>query len=370
MLYNCQETFEIAREVRRLGNESLSDIKAINLSDSAVGLGVLAKGRSSSFRLNGISRKVLIWSLFTRKMLYNVHIRGVWNPGDAPSRFKDVHSREGIQEAPEWLLPHLAYGPVPANVLPPPPIRFRLFREGFAGKAGLSLAWRDSGLPVGKPIECFNQGNYMRDQDMERLPVIENIERDILSGYILYMHFGIVCRSWGPASRFQPARSRSSRTRENPLGSGLRSVEVQGNTHAAHVARLCSALVKVGGKFSIENPKGSYVFLHPDIGALSNLCETVFVDFDQCAYGLQLAGAGEHFYARKRTTIFTNCLELKMLERRCPGISATHKHDHCWGARVVNGKSVRLTSSAAHYPKELCKSFAAACHECRQNLSQ
>lgn len=198
----------------------------------------------------------------------------------------------------------------------------------------------------------------MCDHDLERLPVVEGLERGILAGCMLYMHCGIVCSSGGPASRF---------TQVQVLDFRASPAEVIWNLHGIHIARLCRALIKVGGLFSIENQMGSYVFLHPESVHSRTLTETGFVDFDEFAYGLQLSGGKPHHHVCKRTTVFESCRRLLYVHRMCPGICDTHKHEQCWGTRAINGKKISLTA-AAHYPKCLCRMWAEARHECRQSL--
>ena len=50
------------------------------------------------------------------------------------------------------------------------------------------------------------------------------------------------------------------------------------------------------------------------------------------------------------------------LERPCPGISSTHYHDHAFGARMVDGKSVGLAAAAGHYPVDLVQTIAKLIH--------
>lgn len=204
-----------------------------------------------------------------------------------------------MESAPEWLHMQLKYEPSPCNRMDMLPKHLRIFREAFAGSATLSKAWARHSLPVGKPIECFKSGTYLLDMDMGNKIVIDNLERDILAGLISSLRILELCviRSWGPASRFQPVRSRSSRTRDNPVGLELSPSEIQGNVHARHVARLCQALLRVGGYFGVENPKGSYVFLHPDLAAVGRHSSVFMAHFDQCAYGLALPGSGPNCFA-------------------------------------------------------------------------
>ena len=72
----------------------------------------------------------------------------------------------------------------------------RIAKECFAGHAGLSHALHHYGMPTGSPVERFKDGAYIADNDLERSEVVDSLLRDIYSGLILYLHFGVVCSSW------------------------------------------------------------------------------------------------------------------------------------------------------------------------------
>jgi len=343
---NVQEIKEICQEAKRLCNSCLCPLRQINLTDSAVGLGAYGKFRSSAFKLNEQLRAACGWLTLSRKLLYNIHVRTHANPGDPPSRFVKF-LRDSV---PDWLLPYLEQEYTLKGKSEFGTSKWKLWLETFAGSAGLSAAWQLCELLVGHPIECWKDNNYNSDGDMEQVSVIDKIENDIYAGYIFGLHFGIVCRSWGPASRFQPERSRSTRTKENPLGTGERPAEIQGNLHADHVCRLLVALLANGCYFTLENPAGSYVFRHPRILAALEGHFHMFVTLDQCQYGLKLPGCKSNEFCRKRTTILTNIPELRDLAKLCPGTSASHKHVHAWGSAKVGNKLMRMSTAAAHYP--------------------
>ena len=331
-------------------------------TDSGVCLGAIGRGRSSSFRLNGKLREINGWTTLCKKYINNVHIRSKFNPGDPPSRFMKIL----IQEAPIGLKQYLMHEFVPMNIHRAPQNGSRLSREIFAGSAMLSRSLHHYGIPTGSPMDCFREGKYIPEQDLERPEVFESLLRDICSGLIIYLHFGIVCSTWGPASRFQPIKSRSTRSRTCILGDGSKPKEVQGNIQAHHVGLLCSALIQHHGYFSIENPAGSYVFMHPNIQCLSNHIGVYMFNLDQCSFGLQLPGSAPHHFVRKRTSILSNMPELFQLSRKCPGISNMHQHERCWGSRSREGqqKSISLTSASARYTSSMCNLWAQCCKEC------
>ena len=99
---NLQETRAVSREIKQL-SKGLSPVKneiQICLVDSLVALGCIAKGRSSSFKLNGILRSLAGFSI-----TMNFHLALVWiatgsNPADHPSRFKAIPPPG---EPPDWM---------------------------------------------------------------------------------------------------------------------------------------------------------------------------------------------------------------------------------------------------------------------------
>ena len=141
----------------------------------------------------------------------------------------------------------------------------------------------------------------------------------MLSGRIFYLHFGTPCSSWGPAGRLD----RGTRSKTRPEWDGPLPREAMGNHQADQTAKLCQALVKVNGCFSIKNPAGSY-FLYSPIADLGRAASCYLVRFCQCAYGLRFPRGKKNEFCQKNTYLFTNMKELRSLERKCPGISASH----------------------------------------------
>ena len=127
---------------------------------------------------------------------------------------------------------------------------------------------------------------------------------------------------------------------------------------ADFVARMCRLLAQQGNYFSIENPKGSFLFLYSSIASLNDLPNVELFDFDQCAFGHRLPGAPKNVFCRKSTSVLTNLKCLSQLQRRCPGVSPSHLHEHAWGSRIVNNSRISLAAAAGAYPEELCYQWA------------
>jgi hypothetical protein len=232
----------------------------------------------------------------------------------------------------------------------------RLCLEVFAGGGRLSTAMKYVGLLVGAPWEAYpetgvvdHRHDIMSDENFMRL--VDDIRNRCYS----YIHFGIPCRSWGPAGK----RNHGTRTKTAPEGVGALPRELQGNAEAVIVALLCRELIDSAGYFSIENPYPSYLWNFREITALSTYTPCFMITFDQCSYSLQLPASRQVDFCRKRTALLTNVSSLARLERKCPGVCATHQHEHAWGSRLVDGKHVKLTKLAGAYPQELCASWAS-----------
>ncbi|CAE7407977.1 unnamed protein product, partial [Symbiodinium sp. CCMP2592] len=87
---NILELEVIHREYSDLVSQVKGGLRCVNLTDSRVVLGAVAKGRSSSRNLNRVLRRCLALSLAGQKILYNVWVSTHANPSDFPSRFKQI----------------------------------------------------------------------------------------------------------------------------------------------------------------------------------------------------------------------------------------------------------------------------------------
>ena len=181
----------------------------------------------------------------------------------------------------------------------------------------------------------------------------------------LYMHFGLVCKSWSHLNTFNGG----TRTKVHPEGGAKGPIlprEQLGNDQATMICRLCMLLHSRGFHFTIENPLGSYVWLFKPMQELIAFLgsDCVIVDFDQCYFGLQLPGAGPQYFCQKSTRLLGNIPALQCLSHRCPGKCETHIHDHAFGSATVETSTGRRTLSKAGaagiYPVGLCRPWARA----------
>ena len=88
-----------------------------------------------------------------------------------------------------------------------------MFLDFFAGAGGLSAAMRRKGIMTEESEACKN-GLYVRMHDLNLPTVIESYERLILSGAVLYCHFGLPCSTWSTMALMSGGTWRS----HQPLG--------------------------------------------------------------------------------------------------------------------------------------------------------
>jgi len=350
---NVQELNEIKNELEYSSVLSQVPERCVNIADSRVGVGAWARGRSSSFQLNGILRQAAGWRTLTRKVLVNVFAVSGDNPGDDPSR--DVTLRSP-QPPPEWLEPDLVPELSFVNRVRFVPRRWRLCREVFAGKAGLSLALARAGLCVGRPLEAFpRKGVYVRESDLQVPEVFNGLMQDVNAGIIIFLAFGTPCSSWSIL-----ARRNNSRSSQNPAGDLLDEKELVANKQAELTACLCKILYHRGGYFTIENPATSLLFRFGPILELGEFPGVRLTTLDQCAYGLQLPGTPPNFFCKKTTSVLSNVVNISNVCARCPGRSLVHQHHHAQGSLKVDGKTIRASVAAGAYPPRLCEAWAQA----------
>ena len=61
----------------------------------------------------------------------------------------------------EWLREFLTPDSLPVNFISPTPMHLRMCKDAFAGSAGLTQVWDELGLPYGKLVEAYKDGNYL-----------------------------------------------------------------------------------------------------------------------------------------------------------------------------------------------------------------
>jgi hypothetical protein len=336
----------------RVVAQDLSDTQLVNGVDSRVILGAFAKGRSSSSQLNKVLRGCLGLQVLGRKRVLNFWVPSADNPADDPSRSvtlrRPARSPAGLARL---VLPERTPSKFSCHGVGGDHI---FCRELFAGCAGLTSALRRLHLACDVPMEAFPQRRvYVKEHDLRRRPVVQLLEEAIKGGSYKYLHFALPCSSW---SCIQLMNGGSRRLGFSE-GDSLNPKEVEANSLADAVARLCWLQHRAGGYFTIENPDSSYVWSYQPIASLLRCC--VDVVFDQCTYMLRPphhASLDADTRIRKRTRIRTNLVLLQKLGQQCTG---GHTHFHCLGSVNVGGKSMSVAQAAGQYPPLLCSKWAS-----------
>ena len=180
-------------------------------------------------------------------------------------------------------------------------------------------------------------------------------------GLLRYCHFALPCSSWGRANQLNGG----TRSVLHPEGSSSPlEREVLGNFQAELVVDICILINACHAFFTIENLADSHFWRSKFFAKLKKSCDVHVVDFCQCAYGLRLPGAPRGVFCRKCTRVASNDPRIVSLARRCPGVSASHRHEHAWGSRKVRGTTIKLAAAAGAYPEELCNTLARFVMSC------
>jgi hypothetical protein len=331
-------------------DRSVEPERLANGVDSKVALGALAKGRSSSKRLNKTLQQCLAWSLVAQKYLAQFWLPTDKNYGDYPSRGKEPPAPLPVRKELQRLCrPERAWsgrglrGSRSLNC-------FGL--EVFGGEGGLSRALNKLGFEMDLPLEAFPAlGGYRPEHDLRRGVVRKNLRVKITGGTYRYVHFGIPCTRF---SRIQQMNG-GSRSKANPAGDENDPRDREANEMAHVVCLFCRLVAKTGGFFSIENPLTSFLWGLAEYEELMKGFSTV--DFDQCMFGLAPphVSSDANIRMKKATRIVTNCPGLSCLAVKCDG---SHAHHHCLGSVQVGSRTVSTARYAGAYPARLCEAWA------------
>ena len=193
-----QEARALAKEVIALAAADPSPRRLIVFLDSSVCVGAFAKGRSSSFRLNGIIR-----ALSGHLILAGIELVVIWvssgaNPADHPSRGRPL--------------------PPPS---PPPPSFEHLFPrraeqwsgiELFAGAGIITKAMREAGFEMEDPVDIKNGPDY----DLLDSKVFDDVVQFLVDGGSDFCWLAPPC--YGHSAAQNGRKGGPLRTREKPEG--------------------------------------------------------------------------------------------------------------------------------------------------------
>ncbi len=200
-----------------------SGLIQISLNDSRVVIGAFSKGRSSSFRLNGILRSRLPFLVFSDICLALLWVETKSNIADYPSRFAALP----IPRAPPRWMEKLGV----SRVLKPG-------LEIFAGSARLTRCHLAAGIPMLDPIDIL-YGMDAMDKRIDEL---------IKQGKV-----GWIWRNLDVGGPLRPSN--------NPEGNPEIPEVALGNRLWNRAISLACLAMKAGVPFTIEHPKGSRAWL-------------------------------------------------------------------------------------------------------------
>ena len=225
--------------------------------------------------------------------------------------------------------------------------------EVFAGGAVLTSVAKQFGLG-GMAIDKTRKQNArctIYQLDLLQADDRELLEEWLSSPLLLWAHFAPVC---GTASRAReiprPELSmapRPLRSMEYPMGLPdlgpieRKRVEIA-NELFRYTCQLFAFCVKRGVLATMENPRGSYLWMIPFLVELQRIYPLFATDFQACMYGSE---------RDKWTRIVASFPEITQMDVTCD-----RKHKHLgWGFTTnAQGQKVWATSEESQYPRKLC----------------
>ena len=318
---NLQEARALKKEVARLAADpEYQNHVIIFLNDSFVVTGACAKGRSSSYKLNGILRAMLPHMVLGGLSLGIIWIETSSNMADHPSRFSSL--------------------PLPRS----PPAWLRKFGVGlsknivgleiFAGSARITDAHRKLGLCMDDPIDLL----YGSDA-CSRL-----IDEAMLAGRYFWIWLAPPCGSFSPLRNLD--HQGPLRPKGFPEGFESHPDVAKGNALWRRALQLLEVALKAGVYVFLEHPCNSAAWRMRETELRLNHGSLRSYTVDWCAYSDETRKGDPN---RKPTRIITNAPWLEGVQRRCPG-------NHVHGPPLRGARARR----AGAYPTEFCQLLADA----------
>ena len=322
---NLQEARALRREIRRISADPRRRRQVIVcLNDSRVVVGAVAKGRSSSYKLNGLLRAWLPFLIAGDLALCMVWVETESNRADAPSRghplpipraptrwMRELGLQGGLNEQPGW--------------------------EIFAGAGTLTKCLLEVGCPMWAPAAIVNA---------EGLDVFSpEIVKRIFEGKVSWVWLS------PPWSSFSPLRNLDSggplRPRQLPEGRRGDRAALYGNRlwdRAVQLARLC---LSCGVPFILEHPRRSRAWEMPSTYPLTKAPGVKQHIVHMCAYGDVLDGIAENH--KRETRLLGTVPWLESAIRVC-----SRAHRHPASCRKDGAQRAR------DYPLGFCQAIACA----------
>ena len=380
---NLLELDMLREEIKARVSSGRGSCRVVNLCDSRVVVGAYAKGRSSSCQMNFRLRSCAAWALAGDISITNLWVDTHSNPADYPSRGKQIPDelapvdsgvslldpqilnqvkkrrapavqsfleQETRRTATDALDDSVAVDPAshecPSEKTTAPRV---VFREIFAGKAGLSRAMKSVAfVEVGSPVD-FRYGKT--PQDILDPDTFAELKSDAKAPNQLW-HFGLPCCSF---SIIQHSNG-GTRRRNRPEGDNSLERERIGNLLLSRTLELIGILEEAGNHWTLENPQSSYAWLMPKMQEQLEGKDVHVACFDQCAFGLRLLGTDGRFGpCKKPTSLAGNFEHVKFLSRSC---KCHNSHVHAIGGVRTKSGWRRRSELAGHYPARLRHSYA------------
>ncbi|CAE7489091.1 unnamed protein product [Symbiodinium natans] len=257
---NLQEARALKKELASLASDPANHgMIKICLNDSRVCVGAFAKGRSSSFRLNGCLRSLLPFLIFGNVSFGILWIETHSNPGDYPSRFTPLPVP---RDPPRWLR---RFG-VGGDKLALPGL------EVFAGTAVLTAAFIRAGCAMLGPVDLL----YGKD-------ALEECWAELIrTRAVAWVWLSPPCSSFSPLTNL--GAGGPLRTKGQPEADASNPRTALGNLLWRRAIALAELALKAGIPFFLEHPKGSYGWLFREIELLRAKAGVTMHELHMCAY--------------------------------------------------------------------------------------
>eukprot|EP00438_Fugacium_kawagutii_P003209 Skav218054 [mRNA] locus=scaffold214:1429603:1436014:- [translate_table: standard] len=318
---NLQEARALRKEVAHLAKDPANQGSIqLCLNDSRVVCGAVSKGRSSSFKLNGILRGMLPYLIFGQICLGLIWIETEANPADYPSRMKLIPPPS--LRPPPWLARYLE-----SNL--------KIGWEIFAGSCRLTKAHTDFGFSMRMPIEIL-LGSDAFDEMID----------DVIRGKgVAWIWLAPPCCSFSPLRNWDiggPLRPKG-----RPEGDESNPEVWLGNRLWRRALQLAFLCADHGIFFFLEHPRNSRAWSMKETQKLWSIPGIKSHVVHWCAYDDPSRNGPP---TQKPTRILSTAPWLSSVVAQCPG-----NHEHGPPLRGARAKA------AGAYPWGFCCALARAC---------
>ena len=319
---NLQEARALKRELVRLAGKLNSyGMIQLCLNDSRVVVGAVAKGRSSSFKLNGILR-----SLVPFLILGGVSFAMLWV--ETHSNRADHPSRRELLPAPRVPPPWLGAFGLKAVVLQKPGLEIFTVSESLTLKAHERVGWKM--LPAITVRDAWNAMDCTWDNT-------------IANRAISFLWLSPPCSSFSALQNLN--RDGPLRTAEQPEGDEADPKVAVGNLLWRQALLLAWQALEKGIPRFLEHPLTSRAWRLPETQLLMRHAAVNSYIVHMCAYS-----SDTPYPAKKPTRIITTAPWFANIVKLCPN---THTH-----GPPPRGTRARTANA---YPKGFCVELARAC---------